>query len=98
MAEVNTKMIYDEEEDILSLSKNRKVKASIDLGDFIIDVDADGFISGLEILNASSNLGLQEVQLKDLKQASMNISYKPKYVHIVLIMQFGSKEKDIHIP
>ncbi len=98
MAEVNTKMNYDEEEDILVLSKSRKIKASLDLGDFVIDVDSDGFIVGIEILNASQNLRLKEEQLKDLKQASMNVVYKPNYVHISIIMQFGSKEKDIHIP
>ena len=38
MAEINTKMNYDEEEDILLLSKERKVKASIYLRDFIIDI------------------------------------------------------------
>jgi len=91
-------MNYDEEEDILLLSRERKVKASIDLGDFIIDVDTKGLISGIEILNASQNLGLKENQLKSLKQAAMNISYKPNYVLITLIMHFGNKEKDIRIP
>lgn len=98
MAEVNTTMNYDEEEDILLLSRGRKVKASIDVGDFIIDVDTSGFINGIEILNSSQNLGLTENQLKDLKQASMNVSYKPNDVLITIAMQFGSTEKDIHIP
>ena len=98
MAEINTKMNYDEEEDILMLSKGRKVKASIDLGDFIIDVDTSGFVSGIEILNASQNSGLSEEQLKDLNHVSMNVSYKPNYVLITIIMQFANQEKDIHIP
>jgi len=91
-------MNYDQKEDIFILSKNKKVKASIDLGDFIIDVDKDGFVSGIEILNASQNLGLAEEQLKELKLASMNVVYKPNYVYITIIMNFGLKEKDIHIP
>ncbi len=98
MAEVNTKINYDEEEDILVLSRGRKVKASIDIGDFIIDVDNDGFISGIEILNAARNLNIPESQLIKLKQASMNITYKPNYVYIFMIMQFEGKEKDISIP
>ena len=60
MAKSNTKIVYDEEEDILFLSKSRKVKASIDVGDFVIDVDTSGFISGIEILNASENLKISE--------------------------------------
>lgn len=91
-------MTYDAEEDILSLSKNVKVKASIDIGDFIIDVDHDGFVAGIEILNASQNLGLTEVQLASLEQASMNVTYKPNYVLIALLMKIKNKEKDITIP
>ncbi|HLC65182.1 MAG TPA: DUF2283 domain-containing protein [Candidatus Nanoarchaeia archaeon] len=98
MAKINTKIIYDEEEDILFLSKGRKVRSSIDVGDFIIDVDTRGFISGIEILNASSNLKIPEGQLKGLQNASMIVTYKPNYVHISLIMQFKGKEKDITIP
>lgn len=98
MAEVDTKMNYDEEEDILVLSKTRKIKASIDLEDFVIDIDNNGFIVGIEILNASHNLSLNEEQLKNLKKASMNVVYKPNYVYISIIMQFGNKEKDICIP
>ena len=91
-------MSYDEEEDILSLSRGRKVKASIDIGDFVIDVDHKGFISGIEILNASQNLDISEEQLKSLKQASLRVTYKPNYVYISLIMQFEGKEKDVSIP
>ena len=98
MAKANTKIIYDEEEDILFLSKGRKVKSSIDIGDFIIDVDSNGFISGIEILNASDNLKISEEQLKELEEASMSVTYKPNYVCIYLFMKFNKKEKDITIP
>jgi uncharacterized protein YuzE len=92
------KMMYDSEEDILSLSKGIKVKASIDIGDFIVDVDYSGFIVGIEILNASQNLRIREEQLKSLEQASMNITYKPNYVLITLLLKLKEKEKEIAIP
>ena len=92
------KISYDEQEDILFLSKGRKVKASIDVGDFIIDVDMKGFVSGIEILNASENLKLSLKQLKELKEASMAVTYKPNYVYIYIVMHFKEKEKDITIP
>ena len=98
MAKINKKIIYDAEEDILFLSKGRKVKASIDIGDFIIDIGIGGFVSGIEILNASENLKLQEEQLKGLQEASMAVTYKPDYVCIFLVMKFEGKEKDITIP
>ena len=91
-------MSYDNEENILSLSKGKKVKASIDIGDFIIDIDHNGFITGIEILNASQNLNITEEQLQNLKEASMNITYKPNNVYILLVMKFENKEKDIGIP
>jgi uncharacterized protein YuzE len=98
MAKLNTKIIYDEEEDILFLSKGRKVKASIDIGDFIIDVGMDGFVTSIEILNASNNLNILPKMLKELQHASMSVTYKPNYVYVSLIMQFKDKEKDISIP
>ena len=98
MAKSNTKISYDEEEDILFLSKGRKVKASIDIGDFIIDIDTNGFVTGIEILNASQNLNLTEEQLSGLQEASMVVTYKPNYVVIYLVMKLKEKEKDITIP
>lgn len=98
MAESNTKMNYDEEEDILSLSMERKIKASIDIGDFIIDIDHNDFVAGIEIINASKNLNILREQLENLKKVSMTITYKPNYVYILLIMKFEDKEKDVSIP
>jgi len=98
MAQYTKKMMYDDEEDILFLSKGQRVKSSIDVGDFIIDLDAKGFISGIEILNASENLKLPKEQLKSLKEASLSVTYNPSCVYIYLIMKFKDKEKDITIP
>ncbi len=88
-------MIYDSEEDILSLSRGRNVKASIDIGDFIIDIDYKGFVAGIEILNASENL---DIPSETLKSASMNVSYKTKYVVLSLVMKFANSEKSLAIP
>jgi len=98
MAKSNTKMMYDSEEDILSLSKGIKVKASIDIGDFVIDVDHRGFIVGIEILNASQNLKIKEEDLESLEAASMQVTYKPSCVYIAIFMKMKQKEKDITIP
>ena len=96
MAKINTKIIYDKEEDILYLSKERKVKASIEIGDFILDVDMDDFISGIEILNASENLDISPEYLESIQKASMQVTYKPNYAHILLVFAF--KDKEIRVP
>ena len=69
MAKADTKIIYDKNEDILYLSRGRKAKASIEIGDFVIDIDFKGFVSAIEILNASENLGVKPDVLKKIKEA-----------------------------
>jgi uncharacterized protein YuzE len=98
MDKKKTRINYDIEEDILVLSKCKKVKESIDVGDFIIDVDKENFISGIEILNASQNLNISGNDLKEIKNASMNVAYKTKNVIITLVLQYNGKEKDVSIP
>ena len=48
---------YDLDEDILFISNGEKVKASLDIGDFILDVNHNNLICGIEIMDASVNLG-----------------------------------------
>jgi len=98
MAKSTKEINYDKEEDILFFSMKRKVKASIDIGDFIIDIDNKGFVSGIEILNASENLNISQRKLENMQNALMNVTYKPKYVYISLVIKFKDKEKDITIP
>jgi len=92
MAKADTKIIYDKNEDILYLSRGRKAKASIEIGDFVIDIDFKGFVSAIEILNASENLGVKPDVLKKIKEAFMYVVYKPNFLVISLHFLF-EKEK-----
>lgn len=92
------RILYDLEEDILTLSKKRKVKRSIDIGDFIIDIDMDGSVSGVEIHDATMNLDVDKRYLEKLDEVSMSVTYKPGYVYIFLSLQIDGKEKDVSIP
>jgi len=98
MAKSNTKISYDKEEDILDLSIGNPSKASIEIGDFIIDIDFNGFVSSIEILNASENLNIGQELLDKIEKASMQIIYKPNYIQIILAFYFQGKEKEILIP
>ena len=51
---------YDSENDIISISNGDKVKASLDIGDFVLDVNNDNLICGLEVMDASENLGVSK--------------------------------------
>ncbi|MDP2750707.1 MAG: DUF2283 domain-containing protein [Nanoarchaeota archaeon] len=94
MAKIN----YDFEEDILAMSKGKKAKESIDIGDFIVDLDHQGFVVGIEILNASENLKINKQQLKLLKKASMVVRYRSNCIYVSLVLNLKEKEKDITIP
>lgn len=98
MAKDNAKIEYDSEEDILNLSRRKNSQASLEIGDFVLDVDFNGFISSIEILNASENLGINKSLLEKVKNAKMNILYKPNYLFVAIIFNFENIEKDIRIP
>jgi len=98
MAKINTEITYEKDEDILSLWRGKSSRASIEIGDFIIDVDGEGYVSGLEILNASENLNINSEDLNKIETASMSVIYKPNYVTIVISFRIEGKEKGISIP
>ena len=75
---------YDKEVDVLSLSRNRKVKDSLELGDVIVDFDTKLFVSGVEILNASKNLNVPKSILSNIKKASMMIIQRQSSITILI--------------
>ncbi len=98
MAKGNTEIRYDENEDILSFWRGEPSQASIEIGDFIIDIDSKGHVVGFEIINASENLDVNPEFLDNLGQASMSVVYKPNYVYITLKVKLKGQDKDISIP
>ena len=98
MAKSNTKLSYDKEEDILNLSRGISSQASIEVGDFIMDIDFNGLVSALEILNASENLNFSPELLSSIEKAHMNILYKSDYLQIMITFYFQGKEKEVLIP
>ena len=98
MAKDNTKITYEENEDILSLWRGKPSKASIEVGDFIVDIDSQGYISGLEILNASENMKLKPFVLSKIEKASMSVLYRQNYVSIFLSFKIEGRENNVSIP
>ena len=73
---------YDSNNDIFFISDGEKVKASLDIGDFVLDVNNNNFISGIEIMNASENLGINKEVLKNIKSMKMSVTYKTNNVYV----------------
>ena len=98
MAKINTKISYNNEEDILNLSKGNPSQASIEVGDFILDIDFNGFVSSIEVLNASETLGLSKEMLNNIDKACTSVIYKPNYLFIGVIFSIKGADRDIRIP
>ncbi len=89
---------YDTENDIFFISDGEKVKASLDIGDFILDVNHNNLICGLEIMNASENLGISKTVLNSIQNMKMSVTYQTNHVYVLLMIVFKKEDKEVNIP
>ena len=89
---------YDSDNDIFSISDGEKVKSSLDIGDFILDVSHDNLICGLEIINASENLVVSKDRLKGIQNMKMSVTYQTNHVYVLLMIVFKKEGKEVNIP
>lgn len=89
-----TKIIdYDLKEDTLYISA-RKASSSIEVGDYILDLDCKGFITGIEVLNAAENLNVSKNALSTISKVDFVIRYKPDYVAMLVKMHLPAKPQE----
>jgi len=88
---------YDSENDILFISNGENTKASLDIGDFILDVTHANLISGIEVMDASENLGISRDFLKSIKNIKMSVSYNTNHVYVLLVMAFKNQGKEVNM-
>jgi len=98
MAKTIKTIDYDSVNDILFISDGEKVKSSLDIGDFVLDVSYDNLICGVEIMDASENLGINKEVLKNIKSMRMSVSYKTNYVYVLLMIAFKKEDREVNIP
>ncbi len=89
---------YDFDNDILFISDGEKVKASLDIGDFVLDVSHNNLICGIEIMDAGENLGISKEILKNIKSMKMSVTYKTNHVYVLLMIVFKKDNKEVNIP
>lgn len=101
---------YDVENDSLFLyDPKSKSKASIEIGDFIIDFNSKKEISGIELLNASAffrdlkdeQITVNKELLSEIQECGVDITSKGNFIVIKLILVFKSKKKlstPVYIP
>lgn len=98
MAKTIKTIDYDLNNDILFLSNGEKVKSSLDIGDFILDVSHDNLICGIEIMDATENLGINKELLNQVQNIKMSVTYKTNHVFVLLMMTFKQEDKIVNIP
>lgn len=65
---------YDQELDIMSVDDvSREYERSVQSGDFIIDLDPEGEVRGVEIQNISRILGINSEQLKNITDVELQM-------------------------
>ncbi|MEK6862166.1 MAG: DUF2283 domain-containing protein [Nanoarchaeota archaeon] len=97
MAKQIKKINYDDENDILFISNGDKVKASIDIGDFVLDVNHNNSICGIEVMDASENLGINKENLKHIPNIKMSVTYNTNHAYILLMITLKKDSKEVNI-
>ncbi len=104
MAEINAKkaeksVSYDSEEDILFFTKGKPSKYSIEIADFILDVDNKDSLVGIEILNASQALGMPKKLLNSLDYAKVKTESTPNALYVkFLFVAAGQQPQMVQVP
>ena len=76
---------YDYPNDVLLFkTKDRDYSKSLKFGNLIVDINSEGFITGLRLFDASKILKLSKITLKNLKQFEFNADVEDKIVTIKL--------------
>ncbi|MBS3147394.1 DUF2283 domain-containing protein [Candidatus Woesearchaeota archaeon] len=74
---------YDYANDILLFKvKDRDYLKSIDFDDFVVDIDKEGYITGLRVFDASKLFRLSKLSLKNIKQFDFNAKIEEKVITI----------------
>src|SRR3989344_3253080 len=85
---------YDYNNDILLFKvKNRNYLKSIDFDNIIIDLDEEGYITGMRIMDASKILKLSKFDLKNIKNFTFEGTIEDKTVAVQLRFDYERRNK-----
>lgn len=90
-------VIYDFKYDILLFKiKERSYKVSIEFQNFVVDIDKEGFATGVRIFDASKVFNIDKYKLKNITVAELNTKIQNNIITIRL--NFLSKVRNKIIP
>jgi len=87
---------YDYKNDILFFKiRNREYVKSIDFEDFVVDVDKEGFITGIQIFDASKIFRLDKTYLREVRGWKFNAKVENNIITIQLMFEVIKRNKVI---
>mgnify|MGYP001610711972 CR=1 FL=1 len=87
---------YDYLNDILFFKiKEREYKKSIELEDITLDIDTEGFITGIQLFAASKIFNLEKELLRNIKNWEFNIKVERKVIFVNLTFETIKRNKII---
>lgn len=88
--------LYDYKNDIMVFKvKNREYSHSLDFENLIVDIDAEGYITGLRIIDASTIFKLSKIALNSVKGFEFNSQTEDKIINIQLRFMAVLRNKPI---
>lgn len=94
---VKGKFLYDYKYDILTFKiQNRNYKKSIELQNFVVDIDEEDFVTGIRIFDASKVFGVNKYNLKNIVQYKFEANIENNVITIRI--KFVSKIRNKMIP
>jgi len=86
--------MYNFKNDILLFKiKNREYAKSIEFENIIVDIDKEGFITGLRIFDASQVFRLSKISLKNIKRFEFDASAEDRVIRIHLRFMASLRNK-----
>jgi len=77
---------YDYGNDILFFKVDeREYSHSVELKDYVFDVDVEGYVVGLQIFGASEYFGMSKIALRDVKNWQIKTLVENNYIEIRLV-------------
>jgi len=88
---------YDYDNDIAVFKvKDRNYLKSIDFDNFIIDIDDEGFITGVRVIDASKVFKINKIGLKNMSNWEFNSSIEDKVISLQLRFSCILRNKQIN--
>lgn len=85
---------YDYKEDTLFFKiKNREYKKSLDYGNFILDIDKEGFITGMQIFDASKLFKIDKDALLKIRRWEFSTKVENKVITVQLTFEAVKRNK-----